>query len=205
MNFKVLFIEDDFEKYRKDIEEFCKKAEEETTLIKTKNNMRYSDWLKYPESLLNRLYYKKKYNSGNGAITLVYDNDGVCMFAGIEKHNKDVAIMAKRYYVLSKYRKRGTYLNDFILPPQIDWAKRNGFKLCLITINKYQERTVLQIFKRAQKQSCVILGKRAYPKRRNLYLHMKVLPKTFFINGEDQHIILHKLQDCNEEDLLNEI
>jgi len=192
--FSFQFVEKDFDYYYDEIFEFCERAEKETTLDKTKNNMKAEGWEKYPESLLYRLYYSRKYDDGNGALSILYDSPGnICSMAGVERHTNNIAIMAKRYYVRRKYRFM-PLLSNFILGPQVEWATKKGFKVCLITVNEYQRHTVLQLFKRAQKRKAMILGDKVYPEG-NIYEKMQIVPVKTFINGEYQFIIVHKIDD----------
>lgn len=206
MKFKTVLIKENFENYRIDIENFCKKAEYETKSVKTKNNMIFTDWDKYPESLLYRIFISKKYDNGNGAMSLIYDDeDKLCMFAGVEGHNKDIAIMAKRFYVLKKYRKKGTYLSNYILPEQIKWAKEKKYKICLITINKYQTG-VLELFKRLKSNNVSLIGEtKTNIKNQYLYKQMELLPNEIYINNELQHIIVYTLSDCDYKQILKGI
>jgi hypothetical protein len=198
-DFHFKFIEKDFHTFYDELYKFCKLAEAETTLEKTKRNMKGHTWKNYPESLLYRLYKSEKYDNGNGAISLLYDNEGICAFGGVEKHTNNIAIMAKRYYVKRKYRFT-PILSSFIIQPQIDWAKRKGFKVCLMTINEYQRSTVLQLFKRAQKRQAIVLGKQVYPNG-NIYSDMSIIPCKVYINGEYQYIIVHKIDKNYNLDL----
>ena len=189
-NFK--FIKGEYkDEYFYDILDFCNKAEAETKLEKTKSNMKGEGWKKYPESLMYRVYNTLKYYNGNGALSLLYDNDGICALSGVEKHNDEVAIMSKRLYVLRKYRFM-PIMSNFLIQPQIEWAKENGFKACLITVNEYQRHTVLQLFKRMQSRRAIVFGEQIY-KGGNIYDQMSILPVKIFINGEDQYIIVHKI------------
>ena len=45
MQFRIETIENNFDLFKNELEEFCKKAEMETVLSKTKNNMRFSNWI----------------------------------------------------------------------------------------------------------------------------------------------------------------
>ena len=182
-----MVVKNNFNKYKEEIKEFCKKAENETKLEKTKANMKANNWKQFPESLLYRLYKSRKYDEENGAIVLVYYDDELCAISGVEKHTSEIAIIAKRLYVLRKYRTIPIF-SMFILRPQIEWAKKNNMKACLITINEYQRDTVLRIFKRAQKRSAVVLGRELYPDG-NLFEEMQIYPVKIFINGEYQYII----------------
>lgn len=205
MKFKLKIIEKNFENYRKELEIFCKKAEKETVLEKTKNNMRYSNWINFPESLLYRIYHSKKYDNGKGAITLLYnEKNDLIAFAGVEKQSKNIAMIIKRYYVLREYRKYHTFVNDFIMPEQIKWSIKKGAKLCIFTINKYQEDTVLYIFKRLQKGKPIISKENILIKK-NLLKEMVLLPKRYFINGEKQWIIIYQLENCNRPKVLKEV
>jgi hypothetical protein len=187
LNVKVLLVESNFDEYFDEILTFCKKAEIETDLKKTKANMKSDNWADYPESLMFRLYKSKKYSNSNGALVMVYNGNELFSISGVEKHNKEIAIIAKRLYVLRKYRTMPIF-STFILNPQIEWAKKEGMKACLITINEYQRHTVLRIFQRAQKKSAVVLGKELYPTG-NIFNEMKINPLKIFINGEYQYII----------------
>ena len=191
-DFDFKFIRgEDKDMYYHDILDFCIKAEAETKLEKTKANMKGNDWKEYPESLMYRVYNSLKYYNGNGALSLLYDKDGICALSGIEKHNDEVAIMSKRLYVLRKYRFM-PIMSTFLIKPQIDWAEEKGFKACLITVNEYQRHTVLQLFKRMQSRRAIVFGEQIYEDG-NIYEQMSILPVKVFINGEDQYIIVHKL------------
>lgn len=187
LNVKPKVIEHGFRDYFDQIKDFCVLAENETKLVKTKLNMKGTNWENYPESLMYRLYKSKKYDNGNGAAVILYDEDGICGFSGVERHNDEIAMIAKRLYILRKYR-TFPFFSTFMIKPQIDWAKRKGFKACLISINEYQRDTILRIFKRAQKRSAIILGREVYPDG-NLFNQMRINPVKIFINGEHQYII----------------
>jgi hypothetical protein len=191
-NFRFEFVEgEDVDYIFDEIYEFCKKAEDETTLLKTKQNMKGEGWKLYPESLMYRLYIKRTYSSGDGALSILYDDDGICAISGVEKHTDDIAIMSKRLYVLRKYRFM-PIMSRFLIKPQIEWATKRGFKACLITVNEYQRHTVLQLFKRMQSRKAIVFGEQIY-KDGNIYDQMSILPVKVYINGEHQYIIVHKI------------
>lgn len=202
-DFSFKFIENGFDSYFDELYKFCQLAEKETTLTKTTNNMKARGWKDHPESLLYRVYHSRKYDNNNGAMSILYDTNGdICAFAGVERQTNDIAVMAKRYYVSRKYRFM-PLLSTFIINPQIEWAERNGFKVCLITVNEYQRHTVLALFKRMKERKAVVLGENVYPNG-NIYEDMKIVPCKVFINGEHQYIIIHyidKNYHLNFEDL----
>ena len=199
LNANVVVVKENFWRFFDDVKNFCTQAEKETKLEKTKNNMKADGWENYPESLLHRLYKSNKYDNGNGCLVLVYDNDKLFALSGVEKHTDNIAIISKRLFVLREYRTVPIF-SMFIIKPQIEWAKKRGFKVCLITVNEYQRDTVLRIFKRAQKRGAIILGRKVYPDG-NIFKEMKIYPVKMFINGEYQYIISYLIDKDYQIDL----
>ena len=143
--------------YFDDIFCFCQEASTQTSLQQTEKNMSSENWETNEESLLYRIFIGNRFDENNGVLTLVYYKDKLIAVSGVERHNSLVAVMAKRYFVLKKYRPYH-FFHNFMFCPQFDWIEKQGFKVALITVNEYQEKTVLNLFRRSQNNRALLLG-----------------------------------------------
>lgn len=122
-----------------DIHEFCKEAANDKNLPGIMRNMDFRFWSSNEQCLLHQIYLQKKYRNKAGMLQLLYDKKRIIGVCGVERYNKDIAILGKRLYILQRYRKNQN-LNRMFFPMQLLWAEKEGFKAALITINEYNER-----------------------------------------------------------------
>ena len=177
--------------YFDDIFKFCQKAHRETKLKQTIKNMSPVNWEENKESLLYRIYVKGFFDNEKGMLTLVYYNNELISLSGVESYSNDVAIMAKRYFVLRAYRPY-PFLHNFMLDPQLEWALKRKFKVALLTINEYQKNTVFSLIKRSKENKAFILGKKIkMPKYKDFTIH----PEIVKLNNSFQYILYKDLEE----------
>ena len=136
-------IIENFDKYFNQIKNFCKEAIIDCKNLTTKENLDYISWNTNSASLLNRLYIKKAFLM----LTLLYDGEHLVGISGIETYNKEIALIGRRLFIFKKYRKGGSY-HDYMLEPQVNFITDHGFKLGIVTVNKYK-RGIFEIIKRS--------------------------------------------------------
>ena len=142
------------------------------------------------KSLLYEIYTKKSYMKPNGSIFLLYHNNSIISISGTEKckFNKDICFLAKRHSIVEKYRGRGLY-SYHVLKPQIEWAKKNGYKMGLFTWN--EDRKILyEIYKRISRGRCRWSGVV------DLYKDKLIVYNGLYkINGVPQYIAGYKIDN----------
>lgn len=187
--YNLVSITKNYEDYFQIIYDFCKKAVSETKLKKTIRNMDYRDWENNPHCLLYRLYKKRMFDNDNGMFNLLYYNDELIALCGVERAEMDpshIAILAKRMFVIRKFRNKGVY-HDHMFDTQVEWAKERGIKVCLITVNEYQRKTLVAIFKKIKSRAWGRHNSGEWEK----YKDLEIVPTRMKINKTFQYIICH--------------
>lgn len=167
-----------FDKHFDQIKNFCQEAIKDCKNLTTKENMDYITWKENPSSLMNRLYIKKSFLM----LVLLYDKNCLVGLSGIEPYNKEIALIGRRLFILKKYRKGGSF-HDFMLEPQINFIRKYGFKLGIITINEYKKSIVKIIERSAQNKAPGFIA--PLPK----YSDFIILDKPIEFNHVKQYIL----------------
>jgi len=162
--------------YIYEITEFCKKAYDESG----DENMLLRDDLN-SSSLLKHI----KHNT-IPMITAVLHNENIISLSGVQKYNKNVCILGKRFYTLKKYRKSpmgkpNNFFQDYMYEPQLTWSINYGFKVALITFNKHNEK-LIPVLEREQRKGRSFQSFKKYDKMIN-------------INNTEQHVFYKKLDE----------
>ena len=162
--------------YIYEIEEFCKKAYEESN----DENMSVN----YDNNSSSLMRHVK--NGSIPMITAVLHNENMISLSGVQKYSDDVCILGKRFYTLKKYRKSpmgkpNNFFQDFMYEPQLTWAINYNFKIALITFNEHNKR-LIPVLEREQKKGRSFKG-------------FKKLYKTLNINKTEQYVFYKKLDE----------
>lgn len=208
--FEIITLSTDrhFNFYFSLIKDFCKKAVSETKLPETKRNMGVEKWEENTACLLYRIYIKRKFHNENGCFNLLFFDGVLVVISGVERSEfepNDIVIFAKRTYILKEYRNMFLY-HDYLFLPQVEWAKSIGAQLGIITINQYQEKTLLPRFLRSIVGKSVTLSNRSKQQHFN---NLEYHPTLLLICNEYQHVFKYSIieqynWDCTELEFKNE-
>jgi len=171
MNVRII-LKADFDEYFYEIKGFCRLAIQDCDNTITRHNMDYVFWKSDPASLMFKLYVKKSFEM----LTLVYDEkNSLIGLAGVEPYNKDVALIGRRLFILSGYRKQ-QICHRYIIIPQIEYIKQKGYKLGIGTVNEYK-KVIYNIIKRKIDQ-----------KSKYVYSNFELMKEPIFLNNTEQWV-----------------
>ena len=101
-------------------------------------NYDVSDWQNKPHTLLNLLYYKKRFEIFN-----ILNKDNVPIAMSGSYLWKDTPIIGVRTFTHPDYRSGGNWSQaGHIFPAQIDYWENLGYKKVWLTFNEYNHRLI---------------------------------------------------------------
>jgi GNAT superfamily N-acetyltransferase len=129
-------------------------------------NYDVSDWQNKPHTLLNLLYFKKRFGIFN--IVSTDDNVPIAM-SGAYVYN-DVPIIGVRAFTHPDYRGGGHWCQARnIFPKQIDWAESQGYNRVWLTFNTYNSRLVTFLKRMSEGKASTFGGPREIYKNLKWY------------------------------------
>lgn len=161
------------------IEEYCKKIE-----YKELFDIDYHNH----SSLLYEIYTKRSYVKPNGSLFLIYDNNHIISISGTQRYNDDICFLAKRHSIVKEHRGKGLY-SYHMLQPQVEWAKKNGYKMGLFTWNEDRE-ILYKIYKKISRGRCRWSGVADMYKDKLI-----VYDGVYKINGVPQYVMGYKIDE----------
>ncbi len=192
---KTEIITDNYLRDFFDIRDFCKQAEIENeydmskknkNLCQTTLNMSASDWTSNSNSLMYRLYNKRDFSDGRGALIVIYDQDKIVASSGVSKLDDTTVLGGRRTFMLRSHRSKNLFADE-LLPPQIEWAKENGFKRILLAVNQYND-SVYRLLRRMTKSKS-LLGINT----NNIVRKFKEMPDLMEIKGVQQYVFYYDI------------
>ena len=192
MDYTVKIISSNFNDIYDDLVYYCRIAEIESQSSIMKRNMKGFSWENYPESLLYKIFKTDTYKNGNGLLILIYKNNKIISTSTCELYNKDIVILLKRLYILNKFRGKNRYNFTVYLPNQLKWAKEKNAKVCIWTVNTYNEG-MIKLTKRIKNHKGVLLGKSVILEYNDFIDNIVFHNDPIFFNNQMQMIVSYNL------------
>lgn len=132
----VILVDSNFN--QEQLEIFCQNSISDTEM-KATVNMDFENWQEKPHTLLHAVFIQKRFDHNNRAAYFLLDKENKYI-AGSGCYplatDPNICIIAVRGYTVKKHRSR-LVQGKHLLPAQVDFAKQQGFKTMILTVNEY--------------------------------------------------------------------
>lgn len=143
-------------------------------------NYDVNDWQNKPHTLLNLLFYKKRFST----FSIVSTGNKPIAMSGAYVYN-DVPIIGVRAFTHPDYRGGGHWCQArHIFPVQIDWAETLGYNHVWMTFNEYNHRLVNFLKRMSEGKASTFGGPREIYQNLKWYDELKEIQYTNQIVAE---------------------
>lgn len=194
MNIEIKTItSENWETYAEDLEYFCKLSDNDES--PAARNLTWHDWQNNLGSLMYTLVHGKRYDEGQGQFNLLY-KDGLPIASSgcyVSDWSDKVLVMGARTWTSPDHRNTWWH-GDYLLPMQVDVAKRLNCKAVVFTFNDYNS-WLLKFINRASKGKAVTFGY----KHSDFYKDFIVYDKGYNVKHTKQTLAV-KLINCTQQE-----
>ncbi len=135
----------------------CKTADDEDSVMA--RNLQTINWTERPETLLYCIYIEKRFDSPEGKLFALVENNDMVSVGGIYRTEfcpQSIAVGAARTYTHPQKRNKFWH-GEYLIPAQIEWATEQKISQIIFSVNTENHR-LFNFLKRAAEQKAGVLG-----------------------------------------------